>query len=268
MEFGISKARAAARAASAAKTADRTLDVFELFAREQRPLTLSEIAALLCIPLSSSHALIKRLQTRGYLFDVGRRRGYFPTKRMQVVTQAIAPATPLVATLEPTLAALRDDTGETVVLAKRQGDEVMYIDVFESPQAVRFTSVAGEIKPLHSTSSGKAILSALSPNALRELLPRLRLEKRTEATVTNPGELRAQVEEARERGWSHSIGENVPDLMAVSAPVRIGGEVFAITIGGPAFRFKPRMARHTAALLRASASIEKRAAVLGSARRG
>jgi len=83
--------RAAPRVATA-KTADRTLDVFELFASEQRPLNLSEISALLGIPLSSAHALIKTLQARGYLYDVGRRQGYFPTTRMQDITQAIARA--------------------------------------------------------------------------------------------------------------------------------------------------------------------------------
>lgn len=247
--------RAADRATTAVKTADRTLDVFELFAREQRPLNLSTLAELLHIPISSAHALIKRLQARGYLYEVGRRAGYFPTTRMQTIAREIARATPVLSTLEPTLAALRDETGETVVLAKRQGDEVAYIDVFESPHSVRFTSVAGEIKPLHSTSSGKAILSALPPEELDGLLPRLRLDRRTPSTITSARTLREEVDRGRARGWCHSIGENVPDLMAVSAPVQIGGEVYAITIGGPIRRFKPRMATHAGALLRARAAI-------------
>lgn len=251
-------ARAAPRAATAAKTADRTLDVFELFASEQRPLNLSEMAALLGVPLSSSHALIKRLQARGYLYDLGRRQGYFPTKRMQIVTQTIARATPVLPTLEPTLAALRDETGETVVLAKRQGDEVTYVDVLESPRRIRFSSAVGEVHPLHSTSSGKAILSALPPEALAGELSRLRLERRTSATITSARDLREQIDEGRNRGWCHSVGENVAELMAVSAPVRIGAEVYAVTIGGPTPRFRPLMARHAAALVRACAAIERR----------
>jgi IclR family transcriptional regulator, acetate operon repressor len=247
-----------ARRAASAKTADRTLDVFELFANEQRPLNLSEISQLLRIPLSSSHALIKTLQARGYLYDVGRRQGYFPTTRMQDITQAIARAVPVLATIQPTLSALRDETGETVVLAKRQGDEMTYVDVYESARTVRWSTVAGEIKPLHSTSSGKAILSRLPPDGLDALLCRLPFERRTDATITSARELKEQIEKGRGRGWYHSIGETVPELMAVSAPVQIGGEIYAVTTGGPTNRFRPHMTRHAAALMRACARIEGR----------
>jgi DNA-binding IclR family transcriptional regulator len=245
------------RAAPTAKTADRTLDVFEVFAAEQRPLNLSEIADLLRIPLSSSHALIKTLQGRGYLYDLGRRRGYFPTTRMEGIVAAIAHAAPVFAALKPTLTALRDETGETVVLAKRQGDELIYVEVFESARTVRFSSTPGEVKPLHSTSSGKAVLSCLSPDALDDVLRRLSFQRRTDSTITSARELKAQIEKGRGRGWFQSVAENVPDLMAISAPVRMGGEVYAITIGGPTGRFRPQTARHVAALLRACARLER-----------
>jgi DNA-binding IclR family transcriptional regulator len=243
-----------------AKTADRTLDVFELFASEQRPLNLSEVSGLLRIPLSSSHALLKTLQARGYLYDVGRRQGYFPTTRIQDVAAAIASAVPILATIRPALSALRDETEETVVLAKRQRDEVTYVEVVPSARTVRWSTFAGEIKPLHSTSSGKAILSSLPPGELDAVLSRLPFDRRTEATLTSARELRDQIEKGRGRGWWHSIGETVPELMAVSAPVRIGGEAYAVTTGGPIHRFRPLMTRHAAALVRACARIEGRAA--------
>src|ERR1700722_7715516 len=50
------------------KSASRTLDVLELFAREQRPLTLSELAAALDAPVSSCFNLVRALKGRGFLF--------------------------------------------------------------------------------------------------------------------------------------------------------------------------------------------------------
>ena len=58
------------------KTADRTLEVFELFAQERQPLSLSDIARLLQIPISSCHDLVRTLQARGYLYELGPRAGY------------------------------------------------------------------------------------------------------------------------------------------------------------------------------------------------
>jgi IclR family transcriptional regulator, acetate operon repressor len=241
------------------KTADRTLDLLELFAREQRPLNLSEIAALLEIPLSSSHALIKTLQARGYLYEVGRRQGYFPSKRLGSIADAIERATPLAGIVDPILEALRDEANESVVFVKRQGDQVVYLEVFETSESVRFSPVAGETKPLHSTASGKAILGTLPPAKLAEVLERLALAPLTENTITSAKELKEQIERGRRRGWCTVLGENTRDLVAIAAPVRIGEEVYAVVIGGPPQRFKASMSSHAAKLLRACAAIEEKA---------
>jgi DNA-binding IclR family transcriptional regulator len=245
------------RAAPLVKTADRTLDLLELFAREQRPLNLSQISALLGIPLSSAHGLIKTLQARGYLYELSRRQGYYPSSRLTSVADAIARATPVAGLVDPILEALRDEAQESVVLVKRQGEHVVYVEVYETEESVRFTPVAGELKPLHATASGKAIMSTLAPEALRELLGRLVLTPVTENTITTVRELRDQVERGRRRGWWQVVSENTRDLMAIAAPVRIGAEVFAVVIGGPPQRFKAALPEHAARLLRACAEIEK-----------
>ena len=239
------------------KTADRTLDLFELFAREQRPLNLSQIAQLLGIPLSSAHGLIKTLQVRGYLFELSRRAGYYPSRRLPSVAEAIATATPTAALVAPVLGALRDDAKESVVLVKRQGDRVQYLEVFETDESVRFSPVAGETKPLHTTASGKAILSTLAPDGLDTVLAQLELTPVTESSVTTTRELRDDIEKGRRRGYWVVAGENTRDLMAIAAPVRIGGEVFAVVVGGPPQRFRGAMAEHAQRLLRACAELER-----------
>ena len=61
------------------KIVDRTLDFLELFAKERRPLSLSDIARLLRIPISSCHDVIQAMQSRGYLYEIAPRAGYYPT---------------------------------------------------------------------------------------------------------------------------------------------------------------------------------------------
>jgi DNA-binding IclR family transcriptional regulator len=239
------------------KTADRTLDLFELFAREQRPLNLSQIAQLLAIPVSSAHGLIKTLQARGYLFELSRREGYYPSRRLPSLAEAIAAATPVGALVSPILGALRDESKESVVLVKRQGDRVQYVEVFETDESVRFSPVAGETKPIHTTASGKAILSTLAPDALEASLARLDLTPVTELSVTTARELRDHVEKGRRRGYWVVAGENIRDLMALAAPVRIGGEVFAVVVGGPPPRIRAAIAEHAQRLLRACAEVER-----------
>ncbi len=53
------------------KSADRTLDIFELFAAEPRGLTISEISDRLGLARSSTHGLVHTLAARGYLVQDG-----------------------------------------------------------------------------------------------------------------------------------------------------------------------------------------------------
>jgi IclR family acetate operon transcriptional repressor len=231
------------------KTADRILDVVELFARERRPLSLSEIAERIGVPVSSAHGLVKTLQERSYLYEISRKQGYFPTKKLALLVESITRAMPLLDTFEPHLLQLREITNETVVLGKQQGDSVIYLDVFECNQTVRFSPVIGEAKPLHSTASGKAILASLPPGEFEKFLQRVALEPRTTNTITDAEQLRHEIAAGRRRGWFSIEAENIPDLMAVSASVQIGDQFYVIAIGGPVQRFKPLAEEHAKQLL-------------------
>ena len=158
------------------KTAERLLDLIELFALERRPLSLGNIAGHLGMPNSSTHALVNTLLGRGYLYQTSKRLGYFPTRKLKQMSDAIANAAPLLDAFAPRLAALRDASGETVLLTKRQGDSVINLDVYESRQSVRFSPRVGERKPLHSTASGKAILGTMPAEELARTLGRLKFD--------------------------------------------------------------------------------------------
>lgn len=251
--------------AASVKTADRTLDVFELFSREQRPLNLSQIASALGIPLSSSHALLKTLQVRGYLYELSRREGYYPSSRLGSLADAIARAAPVAGLVDRILEALRDDACESVVLARRQREAVVYLRVYEASMSVRFSPVVGETKPLHTTASGKAILSTLPPDELEAVLGRMVLTPVTEHSVTSVQALRDEIERGRRRGWWLVASENTRDLMAIAAPVRIGDETFAVVVGGPPQRFEAGLRQHAARLLRACKAIEKQSAAATAA---
>jgi len=237
------------------KTAGRTLDLFEAFAKAQTPLSLSELARALNAPPSSCFNLIRALQARGYLYSVQPRRQLYPTRRLFEVARAIVAGEPWMARIEPVLAQLRDHTRETAILGKRQGDQVIYLQVIEGPQSIRYSSQAGDLKPLHSSAIGKALLGALEPTELTVLLKQLPLPRVTEATITDRNLLLADLEHGRRQGYSVTTGENVADVMAVATTVRLGGDVYGIAIAGPVHRMTDNLAGHVSALKAASTVI-------------
>jgi DNA-binding IclR family transcriptional regulator len=239
------------------KAATRTLDVFEAFATAKRPLTLSELARAIGAPVASCFGIVRTLERRGYLYGARPRRGLYPTRRLLEQARVIAAHDPLTGRLDSALLALRDRTGETVLLGKRLGDRAVYLDVREGPQTVRYTARVGDLKPLHSSAVGKALLGTLDEGDRRRLLGRLDLTRVTPATITSRRALLADLAAGRARGWYITRGENVPDVMAVAVPVTIDGDVLAVAVAGPVHRMAPRAARHGAALLEARRRLEK-----------
>src|SRR3546814_20979779 len=95
------------------KTAARVLDVLNLFADEQKPLLYSEIATQMQIPLSSCHGLLKTMVARSYLYDIGKKQGYYPTQKLIHDATLICHSDPLNALLAPVLDHVRTLTSKT-----------------------------------------------------------------------------------------------------------------------------------------------------------
>jgi len=232
------------------KTAARTLDLFEVFAQARSPLSLTDLANRLQAPISSCHALVRTLQSRGYLYVLEKRKRVYPTKRMLQLVEAISQHDPLLETVAPVLTKLRDSLGETVILGNRLEECVVYIEVVEGTHTVRYAAKPGEAKPLHSSAIGKAMLSGLGPAALRKLLERLSLTRVTANTITDIDALIADIEEGRRRGIFVTRGENVEDVGALAIRREINGEPFGLAIAGPVERINRNFDAYCRELIR------------------
>lgn len=239
------------------KTAARTLDVFEVFAIAKGPLTLTELAARLGSPISSCHALVRTLQARGYVYILDERKRVYPTKRLLAVAQQIASNDPVLERIGPVLAVLQRASGETIILGKRQGTGIIYLDVLEGRHTIRYAASPGDAKPLHSSAIGKAMLGALSEEELSRLLKKLALPAITLNTIGTAAGLAADIEAGRARGWFMTRGENVPEVMALSIARRVGGECYGVAIAGPLGRLEANQVAAVAALMDAGEQLRR-----------
>ena len=234
------------------KTVIRTLEAFEAFGRIQKPLTLSEMAHAIGIPLSSCHGLIATLRNRGYVYSVGNNRQVYPTRRILDVAEAIARNDPLLEIAAPVLARLRDDTGETVILGAREGDAVVYLEVIEGLHTIRYSAKPGDMKPLHSSAIGKAMLASLDEADLAKTISHIALKRITAATLTDENSLRRNLNQGRKRGVFVTRGENVADVMGMAVPAAPGGQYLAVALAGPIGRMDLSFDAHAERLRQAA----------------
>lgn len=217
---------------------ERVIDILEAFQASQRPLSLTELAEAIDIPKSTCHAIVSTLMARGYLYSLTRPRALYPTRRIYDVARDITDKDPFVERATPVLERLRDATRETVILGKRQGESVIYLQVIEGVHAIRYTAKPGEFKLLHSSSIGKAILGGLKEQELRGWLAGRELPAITMATKTDPEALVRDIQESRRAGYFVTRGENVSDVWAVATFLTLNNETLAIAVAGPRNRME------------------------------
>ena len=229
------------------KTAGRTVDLFDLFASTQVPLTLSEIALALNAPQSSCFNLVRAMEARGYLFSAGGKKRLYPTRKLLDIATAISNYDPIVPRMQPLLEQLRDETEETTILGTQQGLRVIYLAVAEGKRTIRYISRAGELKPMHSSAIGKALLTMIPAAEREKLIKRLPKPSITEATITSNEALLSEIAKAEARGFAVTSGENVVDVMAIAVPFKFEGVPYAIAIAGPVGRFDTHFDQYAAA---------------------
>ncbi|MBB1593944.1 IclR family transcriptional regulator [Achromobacter sp. UMC46] len=235
----------------------RTLELIELFAQTRRPMPLTELAQGLGAPMSSCLALVRTLVARGYLYEVRRRGGYYPTAKLHALSAQIQTGDPWLEQVRPHLAALRDASNETVMLGKIQDGAVVFLDVVESTHPVHYAARPGARRPLHTSAVARAILARLAPADCESMLAVADYTRYTERTLLTRDALRADVERVAAQGWAANVGESVAELTGLAVALDLGGEWYALCMAGPTSRVWEQRDRNLRHLQAAAEAIRR-----------
>jgi len=217
---------------------EKALDVLDAVGASPEGLSQSDIAERLALPRTTVYRLLGTLVARGLLRRDPLRKVYCLGFRcFEMARQAYA-MPDLVAAAATELRTLRDLTGETTYLATLEGAEVVSLERYDGAHSERSAATLGQRKPLYCTSQGKAILSALAPEARDGLVRELALKSLTPHTITERRKLQAELKVIAARGWAMDDEEIVLGVRCVGAPVvdPQGSVRGAISVAGPAWR--------------------------------
>jgi len=214
------------------KSADRTLDIFELFAAEPQGLTIAEISGRLGVARSSTHGLVHTLAARGYLVQDGGGRFQLGARLIQLGLNVVD-RLELRSAARGTLERLVAVTHDTALLVVPDHGDLLFVDkVLSDARDVRTDPRVSSRKPLHCTSLGKALLATLDDTSVMKAVQAAGLARATEYSITGEEELLADLADTRARGYSIDQQEALPGVFCVGAPVRdhTGNPVAAISL--------------------------------------
>ncbi|MFJ4651546.1 IclR family transcriptional regulator [Nocardia sp. NPDC088792] len=195
-----------------------TLRVLEEVAARQ-PVGVGELARILDMPKSTVQRALVTLDEAGWIRPASGEitRWALTTKALAVGSRAGGDLGLRGAAL-PIMEDLRRRTEETIHLTVPEDGKMVLIERLETDKPVRTNMALGHSLPLHASANGKAVLAHSNPEALRQLLAD-ELPRYTDTTITDPGELRAELADIRERGYAVNRGEWRSDVGAVAAVV-------------------------------------------------
>jgi DNA-binding IclR family transcriptional regulator len=213
---------------------DRAAELLSLVVRAEEPITYTKIVDQTGLARSTASRLLQGLERNGLLerdrdgaFRGGALFAHYANKYDRVEA--------LVAASQPNLDRLAEATGETVNLAVSRGDTVVQVAQIDSTFMIGALNWVGIDVPPHCSSLGKVMYAY---GALP--MPKGELERRTQATITDPAELTAELDLVRERGFAITRGELEEGLDGIAAPVfgADGHVLAALGVSGPAFRIE------------------------------
>jgi IclR family pca regulon transcriptional regulator len=195
----------------------RGLKVIEAFTSEYPEMTLTEIAKRTGISPASVRRSLFTLEALGFVALNGRR--YVLRAKVLTLGAAYFESMQFKDIAMPPLGALARQFQDTVSLAVLDETNVIYVVHIPSERRIRFRASVGYRLPIYATSLGRAIMAYQSPSVIETYLELSPFTKYTGATVTDPGELRAIFQRARELGYATQEAQLEFGVVAVAVPV-------------------------------------------------
>lgn len=219
---------------------DRAMRILDVLAGQQDPVALKDLAAATGLHTSTTHRILSDLVAGRYvervdsgLYRLGMRLlelGSLVKGRLDVRAAAIVP-----------MRELHKQTGQTVNLSLRQGDEIVYIERSWSERSgMQVVRAIGGRAPLHLTSTGKLFLSEADPRYIRSYAMRTGLAGTTRNSITQVDQLERELALVRRHGYSRDNEELELGVRCIAAGVYddTGALLAGLSLSAPSERMR------------------------------
>lgn len=215
------------------RTIVRAVKILEILAANKEGTSLMEISRTLNIPKSSTYEIVQTLlklklaETNIYnpkLYVLG-------SKAFTIGSKYIS-SNDIIHLGSIYLREVADKYNKTGFMGFLDGDEVVYVYKWQSPKAKLASCDLGTRHPVYCTSLGKALLAFLPEKRCDEIIAKIKFDRKTDQTITDPAKLKKELEKIRTRGYSVDNREVESHMACFGAPIfdHMGNVVAAISV--------------------------------------
>jgi DNA-binding IclR family transcriptional regulator len=215
----------------AAGAIHRGLEILELFAVEQRPLTVGEVCSKLYYPQSSTSVLLRGLAELGYLEHDRQARTFQPTLRVVFLGMWMHHRILNQGSLLEFMETLAHSSGHVACLGAQNGIHAQYVHIVAA-RSSRVGLKPGLLRPICRSAIGKVLLSTKSDEEVRRIVRHVNAVDDQDPSPIDIGALLAELEECRRTGFAESINAvtSGASTIATRLPVDFGGTPLAVGV--------------------------------------
>ena len=219
---------------------ERMMRLLDALAAHSDPVSLKELAIRTELHPSTAHRILNdmvmcRLVDRSDpgTYRLGMRLlelGNLVKARLSVRDAALTP-----------MRELHRQTGQTVNLSVRQGDEIVYIErAYSERSGMQVVRAIGGRAPLHLTSVGKLFLAADESTRVRAYATRTGLSGHTQNSITDLTKLERELSHVRQQACARDNEELELGVRCMAAGIRddSGKLIAGLSISAPADRLQ------------------------------
>jgi IclR family pca regulon transcriptional regulator len=199
------------------------MTVLRAFADERTKPTVSELAATVGLSRPAVRRILLTFEKLGYARQY--RGEWSITPRILEIGQGYFTSDSLPEISQPFLQGVADRTHESTSVSVWDETDVVHVARVEVQRIMPYAIRVGSRLPAHATAMGKVLLGGLSEDELDKFFASHELERFTPATLTDAAVLRECIAADRERGYSLSVEELEPGMLAAAVPISVAGTI-------------------------------------------
>src|SRR5579875_3413246 len=217
------------------RAVDRTIDVLNVFTHHTPVLTIDEITKAANLPKTTVYRILYTLEQRGLIRYNPNLQKYQLGYKFLVYGDLVSSSLDLRQEAEEELLKLYDCTRQTVLLAIREGDDVIYIFSKENPEGLKVALFEGPKRPLVYGAFGYVLMAFLNPHRLSQIFMNP-IPQFTPATVVDKELVMRRLEQLRQQKFWIETNEAILGVTGIAAPVFDANDkvIAAVGINGPA----------------------------------
>jgi DNA-binding IclR family transcriptional regulator len=237
----------------------RAMRLLDLFDRGRPEMSLAEFARRSGYSKSTTYRLLITLVEAGWL-ERSAANGFRLTIKAFQVGSVLVDSLELRNEAAPIMARIAAELDEAVYLVVAAGTRAVCLERIDSGQGVRVAELyVGGSQPLNLGAAPRALLAFDEDELLPSLLEE-GLSRRTEHSLVDPADLRSDLAETRQRGYSISDEDATIGIAAIGAPIlgANGLAIAALSYGGLRQNVLPPKPTQVLCLLHACEEISTR----------